>query len=712
MADDTAALVVAMSAKLTDFQNGMQAAVSSATQAVGNIESAFANANPDASGMIARFRDAAAGPAASAGSAIGLIIAGGIAAAAVGVASKLGDTIEALANLGDRADDLRLPVNLLQALSVAAGQARVPVNTLNEALDQFTKVSKKDEEGAQTFYKALSNIGQGFVTAFKDAPTQTERLRILSDALKSTTDEVKRAQLAQTAFGSDNERLIGLFDQGRAALDGYVENVRRLGLEVNETFVAKAQEAKSQLSLFSRVLTDEFSSGVADLIPLLVSVLPYIERLGAVVRDTLGAFAANDAAKPVGTLKAELETLNTELQTTIEKRDRLASQKPSAADNVRDSIRGFLDKNFGTDLTETEADLDAHIEKIRQRMGIIKDILQGKENTTKPLSSSAEKPAFQPRASLKDTGTDADSFDKATEAILRHIAALTADANAIGLTAATHEQLRAELRLLEAARQSDVDITDAQIEKYGALRATMGAQQALQQSGINLTAEQAEKFLRLSTSVGAVTETLNRNKTAFQGINDAIRFGGNQIVDIIDRATQKGANFGQIMSDVLRNLSRQLLQAALTGEGAFAKLFGTASTNGGAGGLLGAIFGGLFKAGSGGGDGVLPGGIPLGQGGIGRNAGGTDDWHGGLTSINESGPEIVNLPSGTQIIPNDVVRRMGNSGGNHTFAISIDLNGANGDATIRKIAGDASAKAVKIALQQVGAANAQQWRHA
>lgn len=43
---------------------------------------------------------------------------------------------------------------------------------------------------------------------------------------------------------------------------------------------------------------------------------------------------------------------------------------------------------------------------------------------------------------------------------------------------------------------------------------------------------------------------------------------------------------------------------------------------------------------------------------IGGNALGTSYWKGGLTRVNERGGEILNLPSGTQIIPHDVSQRM------------------------------------------------------
>jgi hypothetical protein len=43
---------------------------------------------------------------------------------------------------------------------------------------------------------------------------------------------------------------------------------------------------------------------------------------------------------------------------------------------------------------------------------------------------------------------------------------------------------------------------------------------------------------------------------------------------------------------------------------------------------------------------------------VGTNAAGTDYWRGGLTSINEAGGEIVDLPTGTRIIPHDVSMEM------------------------------------------------------
>ncbi|KEP68438.1 hypothetical protein DL1_11965 [Thioclava dalianensis] len=67
---------------------------------------------------------------------------------------------------------------------------------------------------------------------------------------------------------------------------------------------------------------------------------------------------------------------------------------------------------------------------------------------------------------------------------------------------------------------------------------------------------------------------------------------------------------------------------------------------------------------------------------IGENANGTNNWRGGLTSINERGGEIVDLPSGTRIIPHDVSKRMASNAQDQqvvvTFNPVVDQSGSLG----------------------------------
>ncbi|MFB9223703.1 hypothetical protein [Paracoccus cavernae] len=72
--------------------------------------------------------------------------------------------------------------------------------------------------------------------------------------------------------------------------------------------------------------------------------------------------------------------------------------------------------------------------------------------------------------------------------------------------------------------------------------------------------------------------------------------------------------------------------------------------------------------------------------GIGANANGTPNWRGGMTRVNERGGEILNLPKGTQIIPNDISKRMAdqaaNSGGGGHVSIGLDQSTGSLTATM------------------------------
>ena len=53
-----------------------------------------------------------------------------------------------------------------------------------------------------------------------------------------------------------------------------------------------------------------------------------------------------------------------------------------------------------------------------------------------------------------------------------------------------------------------------------------------------------------------------------------------------------------------------------------------------------------------------------------RFAGGVDDFGGGLAIVGEKGPELVNLPGGSDVIPNS---RMGGAGGSGGVSITIQI---------------------------------------
>lgn len=80
-----------------------------------------------------------------------------------------------------------------------------------------------------------------------------------------------------------------------------------------------------------------------------------------------------------------------------------------------------------------------------------------------------------------------------------------------------------------------------------------------------------------------------------------------------------------------------------------------------------------------------------------KNATGTNYFEGGLTHVNENGGEIMNLPSGTQIIPHDVSTKMASQGISIVNNINIDGNVIGNESFVNEI-GDTISSRVSMAL--------------
>lgn len=234
---------------------------------------------------------------------------------------------------------------------------------------------------------------------------------------------------------------------------------------------------------------------------------------------------------------------------------------------------------------------------------------------------------------------------------------------------------------------TDADRAQARLEKYieslmrqeaveKAIAETIGQSRAAQQAAIEIAKaqvdlskldEETRKRIteQLTTQVKkleeqrAATERLRRNQQAY---NDLLRTAGGMAVDTLDRMIAGGASLGEVMADITRQLGRMFLQAALLGQGPLGQLLGLAGTNGGVGGIFGAIFGGFRAEG---------GSVRAGRSYV----------------VGEDGPELVHFGRSGTVVPNDVA--FGSRAGQPAFSFGdtyIDARNSNlSEAQFRKI---------------------------
>jgi hypothetical protein len=247
-------------------------------------------------------------------------------------------------------------------------------------------------------------------------------------------------------------------------------------------------------------------------------------------------------------------------------------------------------------------------------------------------------------------GAAQDSFEKQAESIIKHTATVNADTLAVFQNNAAQAQLRAEFTLLNAARITNKNITDEQVATYQRLRAEgVDPLNALTKANIELTETQIQTFLKVPAAAGAAAAGLNETKDALGKLNSASSQLGSALSTAFADAIVEGKKLNEVMSGLLKTIAKALITSSV------GSIFNAPS----GGGL--SPFASLFKAQQ-----------------------GTDFAPGGLALVGERGPELINLPRGSQVIPNDILRaNAGSSGGAIVYSPQIDARGASVEAVMR-----------------------------
>lgn len=247
------------------------------------------------------------------------------------------------------------------------------------------------------------------------------------------------------------------------------------------------------------------------------------------------------------------------------------------------------------------------------------------------------------------------------------------------------EKAKARKNALEReiqAMNEDIRAMDLQRQMIGATnyereraKALLDLTNAAQRAGITLDAEKTAALEALATKYAQASEAAQNAKDKYEAVNELTREFGQMGLSAIEGLIDGTKSLNDVLADTLKRLSQMVLQAALLGDGPLASLFGSKSSGGGAGGLLGLITGGLTGGGS--------STVMVGNYAMPKFAKGTDFAPGGMALVGENGPEILNIPRGGQVIPNDVLRRSAGGSQAITYAPNIDARGASVEAVAR-----------------------------
>ncbi len=320
----------------------------------------------------------------------------------------------------------------------------------------------------------------------------------------------------------------------------------------------------------------------------------------------------------------------------------------------------------------------------------------------RPLDApDLRRPATRVPVSGGSSSSGADSVDRAIASLNKHIEATEADAAAVGQGTAALARFRAEAAETAAVQANGGKETAKQAEAFkllqdgaaaaaGALaqaridsQISFGRQTALlSETDVSIAQQLSAKFgndipAAMASSEAAALRFNNALHQISSSIDSNITTG---LADIIDGTKSAAQGFADMGKSILRMLEQAAIKAAIVQP------------------LMSSLGLGL----SGGGVGLLSL-LP-------KFASGTDSAPGGLAIVGERGPELVNLPRGSQVIPNNIVAKRGSSrSGPTNISYSIDARGAD-SGTVERIKTVLSQHARAISGQERAMKSAQRFQ--
>jgi|TARA_R110000737_G_scaffold11790_2_gene27765 hypothetical protein len=165
-------------------------------------------------------------------------------------ASKIGTTTEALSKL-----------------QYAAGITGVETNTLNMAMQRFTRRAAEAAQGTGEAKGAIRELGLD-AKKLQQLPLD-EQMKVLADAFKTVETDADKLRIAFKMFDSEGAALVNTLALGSEGLDKLFGRAESLGIVLSGSAAAgaaKANDAISDLLSIVRGLTLQFSAALAPVI--------------------------------------------------------------------------------------------------------------------------------------------------------------------------------------------------------------------------------------------------------------------------------------------------------------------------------------------------------------------------------------------------------------------------------------------------------------
>jgi lambda family phage tail tape measure protein len=362
-----------------------------------------------------------------------------------GLAALVDRSISAANAIGKTADQIGLGVEALQELRFAAKASGVEQQTLDVALQRFTRRAAEAAQGTGEAKDALAQMGIALRDQSGNLRSSEDLLGDVADAFARIEDPAERVRLAFKLFDSEGVALVNLLHGGSDALDEMRERARDLGIVLDEHLVRDAERARTELDTLSQVISANLTRAALEAAPVIADLSSWLADVAGKAGIAWERLFDAPEEKSLRTLRYELDLASSTIE-KLEGRIRELQESPTLG------FTTFLDT---AQINALETKLD-ELRRARDQTQARIAFLEGPPDTGAPAAPSA--PAPDDTAGVQDRAKNLERIARELEATL------------FGITHEGSQRIIAEIEALRAKDGSNAEAVDQLIAQSAAVR--------------------------------------------------------------------------------------------------------------------------------------------------------------------------------------------------------------------------------------------------
>jgi hypothetical protein len=622
------------------------------TQSMGNAKSAADSGTSSIAGM----------SLAIAGVGIGFI---GIMTALRGFVDYVGGVNQQLVDIATNAQLAGMSTAEFQKTLFAAKSMGVSDKDFVSGLDKIGSDLTAAGRGVTDFGKLFEANGLSIKDTNGQLISTKTALTDISGLMQNATPQVQQAIASIVGLTKDWIPFLG---EGADAMEAQKEAASALGIVLDDSVVQKAKEFNAEWQLAIATWDLQFKASLAEILPLLIQ----LANIASSVINGVGQISGFFSRSLTPTDQMSSSDLSKQADAVAELADKMANLNGEMSEFQKFKLqiaKGALGLPEDADLKAVDA---------------YQDKLQDLSDQKKAMQDQAVKVLINGGTKLPPKDENPDAVDYAIAALQRHVLIQKADAQAVGLGAAQLAIFRAQAIETAAVLKNGGEETAKQAADFKKLEAAAGAAaEALARAKIAnaisfgrqtsfLSQEDVQIATQLKDIYPNVTQAINSSEAAQLRLNSAFREISTGIetnltsglTDIVTGTKSVSQGFSDMGIAIVKALDQAIIKMLI-----IQPLMASLQS-----GLSGLGIPGL--GGPGVGETSAVAGASSGMyGGISfpKFASGTDSAPGGWAVVGENGPELMKVPTGSQILPNGQMPASNDNGrGNFTVNLIED----------------------------------------